>query len=70
MKIQIFNMNNWLNFLLFKVNIISEQAIINYITSKKLDLVISELGSPEYYNLVNKIIDAGQLKGIIVNITS
>ena len=57
-------------FLLFKVNIISEQAIINYITSKKLDLVISELGSPEYYNLVNKIIDAGQLKGIIVNITS
>lgn len=57
-------------FLLTRVNIISEQAVIDYISSRKLDLVISELGSPEYYSLVNRIIDAAQLKGIIVNITS
>lgn len=57
-------------FLLTRVNIISEQAIIDYISSRKLDLVISELGSPDYYSFVNRIIDAAQLKGIIVNITS
>jgi hypothetical protein len=57
-------------FLLTRVNIITEQAVIDYITSRKLDLAISELGSPEYYDLVDKIIDAAHLKGIIVNITS
>ena len=57
-------------FLLTRVNIISEQAIIDYISSRKLDLVVSELGSPEYYNLVSRIIDAIHLQGIIVNITS
>ena len=57
-------------FLLTRVNIISEQAVIDYISSRKLDLVVSELGSPEYYNLVSRIIDAIHLQGIIVNITS
>ena len=57
-------------FLLTRVNIISEQAIIDYISSRKLDLVVSELGSPEYYSLVSRIIDAIHLQGIIVNITS
>lgn len=57
-------------YLLTRVNAISEQAIIDYISSRKLDLVVSELGTAEYYKLVSRIIDAAQLQGIIVNITS
>ena len=70
--LEAYTVNNKFNipFLLTRVNIISEQAIIDYISSRKLDLVVSELGSPEYYKLVNRIIDAAQLRGIIVNITS
>ena len=70
--LEAYTINNKFNipFLLTRVNIISEQAIIDYISSRKLDLVVSELGSPEYYKLVNRIIDAAQLRGIIVNITS